>query len=127
MGLVAFRRNPGGVGQVQRGRNAGGFRIAGILEEKLYRSALDAGIGTPGAVGVGVALEVAVVLGVGVNEHAGGATLLGDVDLDAAKVGAVAADDNLAVQVDVLGGKQVKVLEAAVVGVDHVAGHISRP
>ena len=35
MGLVAFRRDPGGVGEVHRGCHAGGLGIAGILEEVL--------------------------------------------------------------------------------------------
>ena len=115
----------GGVGQVGRGGDAGSFRVAGILEEILHRAALHAGFGAPGAVGVGIAFEVAVVLRVGVDEHAGGAALLGDVDLDAAEVGAVASDDDLAVQVDVLGGELIEVFEAAVVGVDHFAGHVA--
>ena len=100
-------------------------RVAGILEEILHGAALHAGLRPPGADGPGIALVVAIVLRVGVDEHAGGAALLGDVDLDAAKICAVAADHDLAVQVDVLRGEFVEVFEAAVVGVDHFAGHVA--
>ncbi len=62
---------------------------------------------------------------VGVDEHAHGATLLGEVDLDAAEVGAIAHQNDLAVQVDVLGGEMVEVLQAAVVGVNHLGGHVA--
>ncbi len=62
---------------------------------------------------------------VGVDEDAGGSALLGDIDLDAAEVGAVAADDDFAVEVDVLSGELVEVFEAAVVGVDHFGGDVA--
>jgi len=61
------------------------FRIARIFEQVLDRAALHAGIGRQGQ-WAGIALVVAVVLRIGVNEHAGRATLLGDVDLDARKL-----------------------------------------
>ena len=115
----------GRVGEIERGGYAGRFRIAGVLEEILNGAALDAGLGTPGAVGVGVAFEVAVVLRVRVDEYAGGAALLGEIDLDAAEVGAVADEDDFAVQVDVLGGELIEVFEAAVVGIDHFAGDVA--
>ena len=60
--------------------------IAGVDGEELDGAALDGGVRTPGAFGVDVAAEVAVVGGVGVDEDAFGAVLLGDVDLDAAEV-----------------------------------------
>ena len=49
---------------------------------------------------------------IGVDQHAGRAALLGEIDLDAAEVGAVADQDDLAMQVDVLSGEIVEVLAA---------------
>ncbi len=93
----------GGVGKVGRRGHTGGLGVAGILEQILHRAALHAGCRAPGAVGIGIAFEIAVVLGVGVDEHADGAALLGQVNFDSAKVGPVAGEDDLAVQIDVLG------------------------
>ena len=81
--------------------------------------------GRQGPIGISIAFVVAIVLRVGVDEHADGAALLGEVDLDAAKVGAVADDDDFAVQVDVLGGELIEVFEAAVVGVDDFSGYVA--
>ena len=78
-------------GQIGSGGDAGSERVAGILEHELDRSALDGGGGAVGAVGIHVAAVVAVVGGVGIDEDAGGSILLGDVDLDAAEIAAVAA------------------------------------
>ena len=126
MRLIAIRVDAGGVGQVGRRGYAGGLGVAGILEEILHRPALHAGLRTPRAEGIRVAFEVAVILRVRVDEHADCAALLGEVDLDAAEVAAVADDDDLAVQIDVVGVELIEVFEAAVVGVDHLAGHITR-
>ena len=51
--------------------------------------------------------------------------LLGEINLDAAKVGAVAAEDDLAVNVDVLRGELIEIFEAAVVSVDGLGGDIA--
>ena len=74
--------------------------VAGIDGEELDGAALDGGFGTVGAVGIDVAAEVAVVGGVGVDEDAFGAVLLGDVDLDAAEIAAVADEDDLVFDAD---------------------------
>ncbi len=108
------------------GGYAGGLGVAGILEEILDRAALHARLRPPGAEGVGVALEVAIVLRVRVDEHAGRAALLGEVHFDAAEVAAIAGDDDFAVQVVVLRVELLEVFEAAEVGVDHFTRHIAR-
>ncbi len=82
--------------------------------------------GRHGPFGLRIAFVVAVVLRVRVDENADGAALLGEIDFDAAKVGAVAADDDFAVQIDVLRGEFVEVFKAAVVGVDDFAGDVAR-
>ena len=119
MWLVAVRRiHARRVRQIRGRGNAGGSRIAGIFEEVLDRAALHAGFGPPRTVGVRIALVVAVVLRIGVDDDAGGAALLGDVDLDATEVSTVAGNDDFAVQIDVLAGEFVEVFEPAVVGVN---------
>jgi len=69
----------------------------------------------------GVAFGVAVVLRIGVEQHARRAALLGQVDLDAAEVSAVADKNDFAAQIDVQGGDVVEVFLPAVVGVDDSA------
>ena len=79
----------------------------------------------PRSLWVRIALGEAVILGIGVDQHAGRAALLGDEDLHAAKVAAVANKNYLAFQVDMLGRQQVKILQPSVIGVDHIGAHIS--
>ncbi len=98
-----------GVGKVGRGGDAGGFGVSGIDGEELHGAALDGGVGTEGTLGIDVAAEVAVVCGVGVDEDAFGAALLGDVGLDAAEVGSVADDDDLVFDADAELGELVEV------------------
>ncbi len=114
-----------GVGQVGRGGDAGGLGVAGVDGEELDGAALDGGVGAAGALGVDVAAEVAVVGGVGVDEDAFGAVLLGDVDLDAAEVVAVADDDDLVFDADAEFGELLEVGEVAVVGVDDFGGDVA--
>ena len=129
MGLIAFRplhvRDAGRMGKIERGGDAGSFGIAWILEQILHRAALHAGFRPPGADGPGVAFGIAVVLRIGVEDDANGAALLGQVDLDAAEVGAVAADHDLAVEVDVLAVEFIEVLDAPVIRVDGLAGYVA--
>ena len=70
-------------------------------------------------------LDVAVVGGVGVDEDAFGAVLLGDVDLDAAEVAAVADEDDLAFDADAEVGELLEVGQGAVVGVDDLGGDVA--
>ena len=119
------RVKAGGIGKFNGRCYAGGLWVARILEQILHRSALHAGIRAPGAVRISIALKVAIILGIGVDEHADRSALLGNVYLDAAKVGAVADEDNLAVQIDMLRCQLIEVFEAAIVGVDHFASYVS--
>ena len=114
-----------GVGQIEGGGDAGGHGVAGVDGKELDGAALDGGSGTVGAFGIDVAAEVAVVGGVGVDEDAFGSVLLGDVDLDAAEVGAVADDDDLVFDADAHFGKPLEVGEGAVVGVDDLGGDVA--
>ncbi len=125
MRLVAVGFDACRVGQIGSGGNAGSLRIARILEEILHRSALHAAVGTPWTHRVGVALVVAIILRIGVDDDADGAALLGDVDLHAAEIRAVADDYDLAVQVDLLFREFVEVFEPAVVCVDRFARHVA--
>ena len=127
-GLVVLELVDGdalGVGQVGRGGDAGGLGVAGIDGQELDGAALDGGVGAVGALGIDVAAEVAVVGGVGVDEDAFGAVLLGDVDLDAAEVAAVADEDDLAFDADAQLGEFFEVGEFAVVGVDDFGGDVA--
>ncbi len=114
-----------GSGKVGGGGDAGGGGVAGVDGEELDGAALDGGVGAPGALGVDVAAEVAVVGGVGVDEDAFGAVLLGDVGLDAAEVFAVADDDDLVFDADAELGELLEVGEGAVVGVDDLGGDVA--
>jgi hypothetical protein len=104
---------------------AGGERVAGILEHELDGTALDGSFGAPGAVGIHVAAVVAGVGGVCVDDDADGSQLLGDVDLDAAEIAAVAADDDVAFDVDVELFEFLKIFGSAVVGVDGGSGDVA--
>ena len=115
----------GGVGEVGGGGDAGSLRVAGVEREELHAAALDGGGGAIGAARVHVAAGVAVVGGVRVDDDAGGAALLGEVDLDAAKVAAVAGDDDLAFYADAEVFKFFKVGEGTVVGVDNVGSDVT--
>ena len=68
--LIALGRYALRVGQVGRRGHAGRFRIARVLEKVLHRSPLHARCRAPRSVRVDVALVVAVVLGIGVDEYA---------------------------------------------------------
>ncbi len=125
VGLELVGGDAFGGGKVGSGGDAGGGGVAGIDGQELDGAALDGGVGTPGALGVDVAAEVAVVGGVGVDEDAFGSVLLGDVDLDAAEVFAVADDDDLAFDADAEFGELLEVGEGAVVGVDDLGGDVA--
>ncbi len=76
------------------GADAGGERVAGINGHVHHAAALYAVRRTIRAVGIGVALVVAVVARVGINQAADGAMLGGHLRLDAAPASAVARYHN---------------------------------
>ncbi len=106
------------------GRYAWGGGIAGVDGQELDGAALDRGGGAIGACGVGGMRAVGVVSGVGVDEHAFGSELLGDVDLDAAVGFAVADEDDLAFDGDAELGEVLEVGKASVVGIDDGSGDV---
>ena len=89
-----------GVRQIGRRSDARGFGIARVKRHELYGAALHGGVRTHGTARVLVAARVAVVGGVGEDDDARGAPLLGDVSLNAAEVLAVAHKHDLALDVD---------------------------
>ena len=114
-----------GVGKSEGGGDAGSGGVAGVDGKELDGATLDGGVGAPGAVGIDVAAEVAVVGGVGVDEDAFGSVVLGDVGLDAAEVFAVTDDDDLVFDADAEFGELLEVGEGAVVGVDDLGGDVT--
>src|ERR1700716_4692573 len=113
------------MGEIGWGCGAGGGGVAGVDGEELDGAALNGGVWTPRALGVDVAAEVAVVGGVGVDEDAFGAVVLGDVGLDAAEVFSVADDDDLFLDADAELGELLEVGEGAVVRVDDLGGDVA--
>jgi hypothetical protein len=99
-GQVDGRFHAFGVGEIGCGGDAGCLGIAGVDGQELHGAALDGGGGAVGALGIGIAAEVAVVGGVGVDEDALRSILLGDIDLVAAKVLPVADEDDLVFDAD---------------------------
>ena len=84
-----------------RGRaDAGRERIAGMHRHVHHRAALRAVLVAIRALRIDVALEVAVVARIGVDDAADRAMLGGDLRLDAAPRPAVARDDDLPLHVD---------------------------
>ena len=95
----AFRRGAFRIRQIGRGSYARRGGVAGKHENVIDGAALHAAIGTPGAVGVFIALEVAVIHGVGINQHPGGAVLLRHKTFYAAIILAIAHQHDLAAHV----------------------------
>ena len=114
-----------GVGKVEGGGGAWGLGVAGIDRKELHGTALHGGGGVVGAAGIDIAEGIAVVGGVRVDEDAGGAVALGEVDLGAAEVAAVADEDDLTLDADAAVGELVEVGGGAVVGVDDLGGDVA--
>src|SRR5215469_7356406 len=97
-GLVALElrnRDALGVRQIRCGGDPRGLRVAGIDRQELHRAALHSGLRTVGALRIDIAAEVAVVGGVGIDEHAFGSEPLREINLYPAEVPAVPDEDNL--------------------------------
>ena len=119
------QRQPLRGGQIGPRRDAGGERVAGILEHELDGSTLHRGRRPPRAMRIHVAAIVAVVGRIGVDQNPGRALLLRDVHLHAAEVPAITAENDLAVEVDAQLFQLRKVLGAAVIRIHRFAGHVS--
>ncbi len=120
------RRDALALGQVGRGSDARRGGIAGIAKEVLHRSSLHGGVGPPRALGILVALEVAIIDGIGVDDDAGGSVLCRHEWLYAAEVLAIAHQDQLSFQVDAQLFQLLEIFRPAIIGVDNLGGHITR-
>src|SRR6185312_13917693 len=89
-----------GIGQVDRGSDARGCRIAWVLKHVLYGAALHASRWAIGALGINIALEVTFVDGIRVDDHAGGAFFFGDKTFYPAEVPPVAHDYDFSTDID---------------------------
>ena len=81
--------------------------------------------GSPRALGIGIALEVAVVYWVGVDKHAGSAVLLRNIGLHAAEIVSVAREHDLAAHINLHFFQLLKILRTAIIGVDHLCLRIA--
>ena len=113
---------PLGVG---RGAGPRGQRIARVLGHVQHRAQLHAVLLPEGALRVGVALVVAVVARVRVEDRAHGPLLVGDLRLDPAPRSPVAGDHDLAADIDPPAFQILVVRRDAVVHVDQLGGHVS--
>ena len=100
--------------------------VARPEREELDAPALDRRAGPERAVGIDVALGVAVVGRVGVDQDARRPALLGVADLQAAEELAVADQDDLVLDVDPQLLEGGEVLGPAVVRVDDLPGDVAR-
>src|SRR5262249_24737810 len=80
------RRNSLRIGQRWQRRNSWSGGIAGVLEHVLNGATLHCRFRTPWALGIGIALEVTIVPGIGIDDHAGRTVLFSDETLYATKI-----------------------------------------
>ncbi len=113
------RRQAWGGGDIRRGG------VAGILEHVLHRAALHPGIRPPRATGIFVALKVAIVGGIGVDDDSGGSPLLRQVDFDPAEVHSVANQHDFPGNTDVHVVELLEVLRTPVIDIDHIGGEVT--
>ena len=111
--------------RVRGGPDTGRQRIARVERHVRHRSALRAPLVAPRPLRVDVALEVAVVPRVGVDEAAHRPVLGRDLGLDPPPGAAVAGDHDLALHVDAAALQLLVVLRHAVVDVDERARHVA--
>ncbi len=119
------RRDALACGQIRNRSNTRRSRVAGIAKQVLHRAALDAGIGTPRPFGILVALEVAIVPGIGVDDDPGRAVLRCQKRLHPAKVLAIADDDDLALHVDSQLLQLLEVVGPTVVRINHFGSDVA--
>ena len=105
--------------------HAGCQRVAGVEGHVLHRPALDALVRTPAALRIGVALRVAVVGRIGIDDAADRPVLLGELGFEAAPALAVAGDDDLALHIHAHALERLVVVGHAVVDVDELARDVA--
>ena len=72
-----------------------------------------------------VTLKVAIIRGVRVDEDAGGLMLLGEVDLDATKIHAIARQHDFACHADVQFVEFFEILWPPVIHINHIGSDIA--
>ena len=107
-------------------RPIGRRRIAGIARHVHHAAALNHAPAAERAVGVDLALEVAVLVRIRIDDAGDGAVLGRDLRLDAAPAAAVAREDDLALHADAELVERLVVGRDAEVHVDDLAGHVAR-
>ena len=100
-------------------------RVAGVHGHVHHAAALHAELGAVGPIGIHLALEEPVVLGIGVDQTADGAVLEGHLGLDAAPTAAVARQHDLALHAHAELLELLVVGGHAVVHVDHLTGDVA--
>ena len=100
-------------------------QVARVQREIQDRAALHAARTLPRSLGIDLALIVAVVGGVGVDQASDRPVLGRQLRLDTPEDPAVAGDDDLAIDVDAVARKQFVVFAGAVVDVDQLARHVA--
>ena len=120
-----WRSLPGQPLSVRRSGNAGGQGIAGMDALILHRSTLHAGCGTPAAGGIDVALGVAIVGRIGIDQAADRSLLLSQQRLQSTPALAITGDDDLALHRHASARKCLIILAHAIIDVDHLAGDVA--
>ena len=121
-GRRCTRQPPGHAGDRA---HSGRRRIAGVGRHVGDRAALDAERRARAALGVNVAVAVAVLLRIGIDDAADRAMLLRQLGLEAAPPGTVAGDGDLALHVDPAPGERLIVGGKAVVDVNQRCGDVA--
>ena len=104
---------------------AGREGVAGVGGHVEHRAALSPGFGLEGAFGVHVALPVAIVLRVGINQAADGTLFGGHLGLDAAPRAAILGNYDFALHVDASALQLLVILRHAVVHEHQLGGHVA--
>ena len=121
-GLCIFQIEPL---RVFRGADAGGERIARIKRHIHHAAALHAVARTPGTVGENVALRVAIVRGIGIDEASDRAMLGRNLGLDAAPGISIARDGNGSLDRDPHARQFFVVIRSAVVDINQRRGDVA--
>ena len=102
-----------------------GERIAGVENHVHHAAALDAIWRTICTFGEDIALKIAVVTGIGIDEAADGTVFGSDLGFDAAPTAAVAGDDDFAFHVDTFGGEGFVVSRDTIVDVNEGSADVA--
>ncbi len=107
------------------GADARRQRIARINHHVRHRAALDALRRPHRAIGIGGVQGITVIGGIGINQAADGAMILGQLRLEAAPAFAIAGDHDLAFDRDAELLKPLVIIHAAIIHIDQRRGDIA--